>query len=278
MAETLQRDEIVVRDIVETARVLFKQSGFKKTTMGDIARSLGKAKSSLYYYYPSKEDIFEAVLHAEMDELLDQIVSLRKKFNSYASYADAGIGDIFPAEKIAHAKVLRCTELASGILYNRGNGQFSFAPLPLPAQFSKVYGAAFDDFDGDGKKDILVSGNFFPYRTQLGRCDASLGMLLKGPGPGSQAGSPAQPGVPPLFQPVDPAVSGMYIGGDVRAMVELKTGAGKKLLVIAKNDDAVQENDDFFREGTVVEGTVSQDPDEPAADSAADAEANREQS
>jgi AcrR family transcriptional regulator len=73
MAETLFRDEIKVRDIIDTARVLFKQSGFKKTTMGDIARSLGKAKSSLYYYYPSKEDIFEAVLHTEMDELLDQI-------------------------------------------------------------------------------------------------------------------------------------------------------------------------------------------------------------
>jgi AcrR family transcriptional regulator len=73
MAETLFRDEIKVRDIIDTARVLFKKSGFKKTTMGDIARSLGKAKSSLYYYYPSKEDIFEAVLHTEMDELLDQI-------------------------------------------------------------------------------------------------------------------------------------------------------------------------------------------------------------
>src|SRR5580693_8417856 len=73
MAETLQRDELIVRDIIDTARVLFKKSGFKKTTMGDIARSLGKAKSSLYYYYPSKEDIFEAVLHSEMDELLKQI-------------------------------------------------------------------------------------------------------------------------------------------------------------------------------------------------------------
>jgi AcrR family transcriptional regulator len=73
MAETLQRDEIIVRDIIDTARGLFKKSGFKKTTMGDIARSLGKAKSSLYYYYPSKEDIFEAVLHSEMDELLAQI-------------------------------------------------------------------------------------------------------------------------------------------------------------------------------------------------------------
>ena len=73
MAETLQRDEIIVRDILDTARALFKKSGFKKTTMGDIARSLGKAKSSLYYYYPGKEDIFEAVLHAEMAELLTQI-------------------------------------------------------------------------------------------------------------------------------------------------------------------------------------------------------------
>lgn len=160
---------------------------------------------------------------ASRDELLDQIVTLKKKFNSYASYADATIDDIFPADKIAHAKMLRCTELASGVLYNRGNGKFTFTPLPLAAQFSKVYGAAFDDFDGDGKKDILVSGNFFPYRTQLGRCDASLGMLLKGPS----------------FQPVDPGTSGVYIGGDVRAMVELRTPTGK-LLIIAKNDDAVQ--------------------------------------
>jgi AcrR family transcriptional regulator len=71
--EILQKDEIVVRDIIDAARALFRKTGFKKTTMGDIARSLGKAKSSLYYYYQSKEDIFEAVLHAEMDELLDQI-------------------------------------------------------------------------------------------------------------------------------------------------------------------------------------------------------------
>ena len=163
---------------------------------------------------------------ASRDELLDQIVSLRKKFITYKSYADATIQDIFPAEKLAKAKVLHCDELASGILYNRGDGHFSFVPLPLAAQFSRVFGTVLDDFDGDGKKDILVSGNFFPYRTQLGRSDASLGMLLKGPGPG--------------FHPVDPAISGCYIGGDVRGMIEIKDHAGKRLLIIAKNDDAVQ--------------------------------------
>ena len=83
MAETLGRDETVVKEIIGTARALFKKTGFKKTTMGDIARGLGKAKSSLYYYYPSKEDIFEAVVFAEMDELLEQInQSIRKASTS----------------------------------------------------------------------------------------------------------------------------------------------------------------------------------------------------
>ncbi|HWB93787.1 MAG TPA: TetR/AcrR family transcriptional regulator [Puia sp.] len=82
MADTLQRDEIIVRDIIDTARALFKKSGFKKTTMEDIARSMGKAKSSLYYYYPGKEDIFEAVLYAEMNELLKQIHQAIEKATS----------------------------------------------------------------------------------------------------------------------------------------------------------------------------------------------------
>jgi hypothetical protein len=161
---------------------------------------------------------------ASRDELLDQIVPLRKKFNSYKAYADATMADIFPAEKLAQAKVLHCDQLASGVLYNQGGGRFVFKPLPLAAQFSKIFGAVAEDFDGDGVKDILVSGNFFPYRTQLGRCDASLGMLLRGPG----------------LQAVDPALSGCYIGGDVRGMVEVRAAAGGRMLIIAKNDNAVQ--------------------------------------
>ena len=129
-------------------------------------------------------------------------------------------------KKIAQAKIFRCDQLASGILYDQGNGHFSFAPLPLPAQFSRIYGAVTDDFDGDGRKDILVSGNFFPYRTPLGRDDAGLGMLLKGEGA--------------AFRAIDPVISGCYIGGDTRGMVEVKNSRGERLLIIAKNDDAVQ--------------------------------------
>jgi len=73
MAELLQKDEVVEKEIIDAARALFKEYGFKKTTMGHIAMSLGKAKSSLYYYYSSKEEIFEAVIREEMNELLSQI-------------------------------------------------------------------------------------------------------------------------------------------------------------------------------------------------------------
>jgi hypothetical protein len=163
---------------------------------------------------------------ASRDELLDQIVPLRKKFIRYSDYADATMADIFPKSKLDAAKLLYCEQLASGVLQEQGNGKYNFLPLPLAAQFSKVYAALQDDFDGDGTRDLLIAGNFFPYRTQLGRCDASLGLLLKGGASG--------------FQPVDAPVSGLYIGGDVRRVLEIKNPSGSRLLVIAKNDDAVQ--------------------------------------
>lgn len=51
--------------IVEAAREVFGRFGYKKTTLDDIAASLYKAKSSIYYYFKSKEDVFRAVLEYE---------------------------------------------------------------------------------------------------------------------------------------------------------------------------------------------------------------------
>ncbi len=163
---------------------------------------------------------------ASKDELLDQIPSLKKKYVHYADYADATVTDIFGKEKLADAAVLICDQLATGILYNAGESRFDFRPLPLQAQFSKVYAALTGDFDGDGTDDILIAGNFFPYRSEFGKDDASLGLLLKGTGSG-------------VFNPVEPADSGCFIDGDVRNMVRVKTAAGYDI-VIAKNGQPVQ--------------------------------------
>jgi AcrR family transcriptional regulator len=49
------KEEIFKEDIIREAQKLFQTYGLKKTTMEDIAKALGKGKSTLYYYYQSKE-------------------------------------------------------------------------------------------------------------------------------------------------------------------------------------------------------------------------------
>lgn len=66
------RDEIVRNSIVEAAKELFQKYGLAKTTMEDIARSIGKGKSSLYYYYATKEDIFEAVIVKDKASIIEE--------------------------------------------------------------------------------------------------------------------------------------------------------------------------------------------------------------
>jgi AcrR family transcriptional regulator len=66
---TTEKDEFVSRDIILSAQKLFQQFGVKKTTMNDIAAASGKAKSTLYYYFKSKDDVYDAVFHLEIRNL-----------------------------------------------------------------------------------------------------------------------------------------------------------------------------------------------------------------
>jgi len=61
----IDKDEI--REIIlGVASEIFARYGFNKTTMDDIARGMGKGKSSIYYYFKNKEDIFREVVEKEV--------------------------------------------------------------------------------------------------------------------------------------------------------------------------------------------------------------------
>ena len=65
-----------IRDqIINIARGIFGKFGFKKTTLDDIAQGLGKGKSSIYYYFRSKEEIYKEVINKEADTLRNEIYS-----------------------------------------------------------------------------------------------------------------------------------------------------------------------------------------------------------
>lgn len=56
-------------NILKIAQDIFSKYGYKKTTLDDIANAVRKGKSSLYYYFSSKEDLFQAVIQKEVDIL-----------------------------------------------------------------------------------------------------------------------------------------------------------------------------------------------------------------
>ncbi|HPR32433.1 MAG TPA: TetR/AcrR family transcriptional regulator [Prolixibacteraceae bacterium] len=63
--------------ILQIAQEIFSKYGYKKTTLDDIANAVRKGKSSLYYYFNSKEDLFQAVIAKEVDilkEALEKVV------------------------------------------------------------------------------------------------------------------------------------------------------------------------------------------------------------
>lgn len=79
------KEEEVKASIVVTARNLIQQYGIHKLTMQDIAKSAGKGKSTLYYYFKSKEEILDAVIYDDLKQIqlqVSQAVAQQQDFKS----------------------------------------------------------------------------------------------------------------------------------------------------------------------------------------------------
>lgn len=99
-------------NILKIAREIFSKYGYKKTTLDDIANAVRKGKSSLYYYFKSKEDLFQAVIMKEVeilaheleivinrntdpvDKLRDYILTKLKTFRNLANFYHALENDV----------------------------------------------------------------------------------------------------------------------------------------------------------------------------------------
>jgi AcrR family transcriptional regulator len=70
------------RKVIVTAGAIFSRYGFRKTTMDEIAKALKMGKSSIYYYFESKEEIFEAVVLHEANILRNELTTAIKSVES----------------------------------------------------------------------------------------------------------------------------------------------------------------------------------------------------
>jgi AcrR family transcriptional regulator len=68
MARIIKEPEERRQEILDAAMKLFSEKGYEKTSISDIAQSIGVAQGLCYRYFPSKEALFDAAVdhYAEM--------------------------------------------------------------------------------------------------------------------------------------------------------------------------------------------------------------------
>ena len=62
--------------LIEIARQLFAHKGIENTTMNDIASASDKGRRTIYTYFRSKRDIYNAVVKTESDKIIDKLSSI----------------------------------------------------------------------------------------------------------------------------------------------------------------------------------------------------------
>jgi len=67
------KTDLVRDEILRASMDLFQTYGLEKTTMEDIAEAAGKGKSTLYYYFRKKEDVFHAVAELERLDIMETL-------------------------------------------------------------------------------------------------------------------------------------------------------------------------------------------------------------
>ncbi len=159
-------------------------------------------------------------------DLVQQLPNLKKKYLKYESYKDQTVTDIFTPDQLKNAVVLEAFHLRSALLINQGNGKFEMKDLPVEAQFSPVYGILVDDVDQDGQTDILLGGNLYRAKPEVGIYDASYGTFLKGDGKNN-------------FVPVPARESGLCIQGEVKDFLKIKVGK-EDFIFVARNNDSIR--------------------------------------
>jgi len=65
--------------LIEVARQLFARLGVDNTTMNDIAMASDKGRRTLYTYFKSKSEIYNAVIQSELKILYDSLEAVSKK-------------------------------------------------------------------------------------------------------------------------------------------------------------------------------------------------------
>ncbi|MBU2530277.1 MAG: TetR/AcrR family transcriptional regulator [Elusimicrobia bacterium] len=148
MTNKNNKNDQIKTDIIVKARELFKRFGLNKTTMEDIAQTMSKGKSTLYYYFSGKEEVLYAVAQKEIADTFGSILKevekqesaqerlrafflkrfnvLEEKLNTYPAMVREQKKDIEIIHKIhAEFSLLERNLIKEILLYGVKSGEFT---------------------------------------------------------------------------------------------------------------------------------------------------------
>ncbi|MFD2099795.1 VCBS repeat-containing protein [Flagellimonas iocasae] len=177
----------------------------------------GSIETVLTYFHGDKETAFSS-----KDELAKQMPFLNKKFLFYKDFAKASLEELFGKDNLEKANKRMVYLLETSYFENDGNGNFSRRELPLIVQSSTVNDIHIDNNDEKKINEILMVGNNFEISTQLGRLDASHGIVLQNEEDGTIHWK-----------------QNLNISGAARSIEKINRNGNEELIITLNNDSPV---------------------------------------
>ena len=179
----------------------------------------GTPECILTYFWPDgKSHLFNS-----KSDITSRLPALKKKFLLYKDFAGKSISDIIGNDMVKKSLHLKVETLASSVLINNGNNSFRLVPLPEMAQLAPVFKVIDGDFNDDNFTDILLAGNFFDIKPDIGRLDANAACMFTGNGKGE-------------FKYVPKQTSGLNLHGQYRDALTISVKQ-KKIIILAGNNN-----------------------------------------
>ncbi|GHB77385.1 hypothetical protein GCM10007390_34340 [Persicitalea jodogahamensis] len=195
--------DLVLGNIGENFGLTIDQQRPMKVYLGDFDKNQSLDKVLTKTYQGQDVPVFLK------RELMEQFPYLKAKNLKHADYARRSLADLFDSETLSGAQVKQVNYLKSIIAVNDGKGTFTIRELPLAAQISCVNAILIEDVNHDGLPDIVAGGNSYNFIPQLGRLDASRGMVLLN-------------SKNDQFKAVGAAASGIDVPGELKQIVKLR--------------------------------------------------------
>ena len=141
------------QELLRTAAEVFREKGFEGATLNDIAERFGTDRASIYYYFASKKELFQALFHDVVSGVLDE--------NIKAAEAVLAL-DLSPAEKLRRLVELQLMSYENNYPYvylyiqeDMAKLEFQSTPwakdmLRKTRRFEKIVSELLDDLVAEG--------------------------------------------------------------------------------------------------------------------------------